>query len=372
MPSPHQSLAIALLVLWTPLLLPAFLVLRKHGVGRHLGWFYLLSLPLVRIVGAGIELGALASHPPDLGLYTASSILYAIGLVPLLLAAQGVSSRVNDKLPAPRLPMKVFMAAKLATIVGLALAIAAGTMLSPSADAGSQNTGRTLRRVAAIIFDVLCAGQVGAAVWFEYASLQLQYTKFKTVNTDSNRNPRLMITRQYFLTQALARMLVPHQSLAIALLVVWTALFPLSFFLASKHGSPRINIVPQMYIMGAATELIAFASAPQNIGFCILASTCYAVGLFGLLAMAQGVSRRVNNVLPAPYIPLGGLTAAEVVTAVGGMFSIAGCLVLAPDPPLLDAPSLHASHILCSIAAVISHVLCTGQVGVAMWFVTRR
>lgn len=88
----HGGLAIAVLIFYAVLIGPAIYVCIRHGFGRYLGWFYLVTLPIVRIVGAACQIAA--EQHPSVGLYTAAAICNGIGLVPLLLALMGFASRV--------------------------------------------------------------------------------------------------------------------------------------------------------------------------------------------------------------------------------------------------------------------------------------
>lgn len=88
------DLAIAILAFYAIGLPVAAYVCFRHGFGRQLGWFYLLLLPIVRIVGAAMQIAVENVHPPSVGLYTGAAVLYSIGLVPLLLCLMGLLKRV--------------------------------------------------------------------------------------------------------------------------------------------------------------------------------------------------------------------------------------------------------------------------------------
>jgi hypothetical protein len=88
------DLAIAILAFYAIGLPVAAYVCSRHGFGRQLGWFYLLLLPFVRLVGAAMEIAAENINPPSTGLYTGAAVLYSIGLVPLLLCLMGLLKRM--------------------------------------------------------------------------------------------------------------------------------------------------------------------------------------------------------------------------------------------------------------------------------------
>jgi hypothetical protein len=86
------GLSIAVLIFYALGLLPAVFLCIRHGFGRHAGWLYLLTLPIVRIVGASCEIAA--EQSPSVGLYTAAAVCNGIGVVPLLLAIMGILNRM--------------------------------------------------------------------------------------------------------------------------------------------------------------------------------------------------------------------------------------------------------------------------------------
>jgi len=88
----HGGLSIAVLIYYSVGILGALYVCKKQGFGRAAGWLYLVTLPLVRIVGAACEIAA--EQSPSVGLYTAAAICNSIGLVPLILTLTAFVSRV--------------------------------------------------------------------------------------------------------------------------------------------------------------------------------------------------------------------------------------------------------------------------------------
>lgn len=87
----HGGLSIAVLIFYAIGILPASYVCYRHGIGRHAGWLYLLTLPIVRIVGAACQIAA--EQKPSVGLYTAAAVCNGIGLVPLLLTLLSMLKR---------------------------------------------------------------------------------------------------------------------------------------------------------------------------------------------------------------------------------------------------------------------------------------
>lgn len=87
------GLSVAILIFYIIGLVPAVYVVYKQGPGRHGGWLYLVSLPIVRIVGASAEIAAEQQTNPSSGLITTAAICNGIGLVPLLLVLLSLVQR---------------------------------------------------------------------------------------------------------------------------------------------------------------------------------------------------------------------------------------------------------------------------------------
>ncbi|KAL2786450.1 hypothetical protein BJX66DRAFT_30782 [Aspergillus keveii] len=105
--TPHQSLSLALLILYTPALYPTSLLLHRHGLGHAWGWLYLFVFTVLRILGAALQFASGYTHDEDNGLRVAARMLASIGVMTLLLGMlEGVEilkpSLRNDPIP-PRL-----------------------------------------------------------------------------------------------------------------------------------------------------------------------------------------------------------------------------------------------------------------------------
>jgi hypothetical protein len=88
----YGKLSIAVLVYYLLALPVSAWICIRHGFGRHAGWFYLMTMSVVRIVGACLRIAA-DEHPSE-GLYIGAAVLSSIGLAPLLLALMGMIKRV--------------------------------------------------------------------------------------------------------------------------------------------------------------------------------------------------------------------------------------------------------------------------------------
>jgi hypothetical protein len=88
----YGKLSIAIVVYYTLALPIAVYICIRHGFGRQAGWFYLLSLALIRIVGGALRIASEEHYSQ--GTLIASETLSSIGLAPLLLALLGMIKRV--------------------------------------------------------------------------------------------------------------------------------------------------------------------------------------------------------------------------------------------------------------------------------------
>ena len=93
MPSPSESLDIAELAIFSPLLLLTLFVIYRHGIHRQSGWIYLSIFCLIRIIGGALGIAA-ARNPSNVSDLKWSAILGSIGISPLLLASLGLLKRM--------------------------------------------------------------------------------------------------------------------------------------------------------------------------------------------------------------------------------------------------------------------------------------
>ena len=93
MPSPSESLDIAELAIFLPLLLLTLSVIYRHGFHRQSGWIYLSIFCLIRIIGGALGIAA-ARNPSNVSDLEWSAILGSIGISPLLLASLGLLKRM--------------------------------------------------------------------------------------------------------------------------------------------------------------------------------------------------------------------------------------------------------------------------------------
>lgn len=93
MSSSRESLAIAELAIYIPLLIITILVLTRHGRRKSLGWKYLSGFVTTRITGAAVAIAS-AKNPTSDELDLWTGILDSAGIGPLLLAGLGLLKRM--------------------------------------------------------------------------------------------------------------------------------------------------------------------------------------------------------------------------------------------------------------------------------------
>jgi hypothetical protein len=152
----YGRLQIAVLAYFILALPVAIYICIRQGWGRHAGWLYLLSLTLVRIVGAILRI--VSETHPSTGVIIAAAVFAAIGLIPLLLCFMGMVKRVNDGTRGRKMPPRAFQFIHLITIIGLALAIAGASMTGSDESASTMKTATTLRKASSILFLVSVIG----------------------------------------------------------------------------------------------------------------------------------------------------------------------------------------------------------------------
>ena len=163
---PREVLDVIELVYYIPALVLAVILCVKHGIGRQLGWIYLLALALLRIIGAST--GIANYNHPSKGLSEASNVTYNIGLSPLVLMLIGILKRVlvlsglsrlsegltadrNDGMEHHRLPPLLLNQLHLPPLAGIILAAIGGSDVF-SSKSSDVDEGWTLTKVAVLIF----------------------------------------------------------------------------------------------------------------------------------------------------------------------------------------------------------------------------
>lgn len=95
----RDGISILQLIFYLPAFFLAVWLCYRHGFRRNAGWFYLVLLSLIRIIGACAQLETISSHAD--GVETTAAICISIGLSPLILLCLGLLSRVYVPFPPP-------------------------------------------------------------------------------------------------------------------------------------------------------------------------------------------------------------------------------------------------------------------------------
>ena len=89
---PSESLSIAELVIYPPILIANIFVLIRHGFSRQSGWIFLASFCIIRITGASFGVAYANTH--NINDLEWSAILGSVGISALLLSTAGILQRV--------------------------------------------------------------------------------------------------------------------------------------------------------------------------------------------------------------------------------------------------------------------------------------
>ena len=89
----QESIAIAEIVVYIPILFLTLFVIFRHGFHRQLGWIYLGIFGAIRLASAAFKIEE-TQNPTNITDIEWASILTSIGLSPLLLASLGLLKRV--------------------------------------------------------------------------------------------------------------------------------------------------------------------------------------------------------------------------------------------------------------------------------------
>ena len=181
-----ESLAIAQLAIYVPVLFASIVVVIRHGFHKQLGWIFLAILAIVRIIGSGFEIAAV-KNPHNSADIEWGAILQSVGISPLLLASLGLLKRIIDETPTHvssnsgfQIPLLAFSVVAqlskrltknapassrrgqviqllyLPCTIAFILCIVGGTDLA-SAKPSDQHSGKSLLKAGIILFVVVYA-----------------------------------------------------------------------------------------------------------------------------------------------------------------------------------------------------------------------
>lgn len=145
----RQILDIVILAYYAIAFILSLWLVVKHGFARQIGCFYLALLAILRLIGAGTGYASI-NHPASQELLETSVICTSIGISPLLLALLGILSRINNGMNGYRLSYNWSRIIHIPVIVGLILALVAGTKQF-SSNSSTRNTSEHLLEGAVIL-----------------------------------------------------------------------------------------------------------------------------------------------------------------------------------------------------------------------------
>ena len=143
-----SRLAIAELVFYLPALVLSILVNLRHGFRRENGWFYLVLLAVIRLVGNSMEIAANSEN--SVNLFVGAAVLNGVGLSPLLLAMAAMLKRVNKDLLSEPLS-RILNLVRIPILVALILTAYGGSQLYGEASPSQYQTGQNIARAGIII-----------------------------------------------------------------------------------------------------------------------------------------------------------------------------------------------------------------------------
>ncbi|CAK7223306.1 hypothetical protein SBRCBS47491_005163 [Sporothrix bragantina] len=156
----YNDISIVQLAFFIPSLLVAGTLSYRHGFKRSAGWIYLVILSLMRIIGAGMELGTISS-PDNANLAIGAQTLQNVGLSPLILVLLGLVTRsylAMSEGSRPSLPnARILRLLQLLVVVGLILSIVGGVNMG-------NEVGDEIANGSTISYSISTESKVGIAL----------------------------------------------------------------------------------------------------------------------------------------------------------------------------------------------------------------
>ncbi|RFU74339.1 hypothetical protein TARUN_7966 [Trichoderma arundinaceum] len=155
----HESLGIAQIVFYVPIVPTAIWLMKRNGrIRPRLAWWPLIPFSLMRLAGGPVLIAF--EQNPSIGLYVAAIILLNVGVVPLIIATLGYVRIVSN----PR-ANKIGTILRLCIFVAIGL-LAAGGGVSSSGTPSAMNTSRTLTLIGYIVFAVVHVVLISIMLFF--------------------------------------------------------------------------------------------------------------------------------------------------------------------------------------------------------------
>jgi hypothetical protein len=199
--SSHDGLAIAEIVIYSPLVVLSFALCIRHSFRVFVGWLFLLIFCAIRIAGPALQLANI-NNPKTVAFHTTPIELFAVGQVVLLYTALGLLARVADGINNIRntgIKGLYFQLLRLPLIAGIVLVII-GTVTSASTWISSGNYPiDRLTKIGTIIIVVAFAVLVLMALVFVPHRAEAEYPEALLFDTILASLPLILIRLIYSL-----------------------------------------------------------------------------------------------------------------------------------------------------------------------------
>ncbi|KAM3413993.1 hypothetical protein BST61_g10657 [Cercospora zeina] len=179
----HGILAVAELAFFAPAFVVSVGLCIKHNIIRNSGWFYMVLISILRMVGASCVLYMETQNNYSSGLQETAAITSAVGTAPLLLALLGFVSRVNESMRPGGISKNAFRAIHLVSLAALVLSVFGGINTAKS-HKDSYDLGRTLLKAGAVVFFF---------IWMALSALAI-YTFCRASRAPSSESKLLLVS----------------------------------------------------------------------------------------------------------------------------------------------------------------------------------
>lgn len=157
----HGDLAAAEVAFYSLSFCLSIFVCFRQGFAKNLGWFYLVTISILRIIGASSTLYIATHNDASTSVYETAIITSSIGTAPLILVLLGFLERINQRMYQKGIGLSVFRPIHLLSLAAFILAIVGGVKKSHES---SYMTGKACLEAASIIFLVNFLALAVAAV----------------------------------------------------------------------------------------------------------------------------------------------------------------------------------------------------------------
>ncbi|KAI0651508.1 hypothetical protein C8Q79DRAFT_1114459 [Trametes meyenii] len=148
-------ISIVVIVIYIPILIIGVLLSFRYGFAREAGWIFLVILSIIRFIGAITHILS-EENPTNTTYRIIYGIMESAGVSPLLVATLGfLRTTTQYGLDETVLVVRGLRLVGLAAIIGLVLAIVAGTEIGDASKQSTLDSANNLRHASAILFAVV-------------------------------------------------------------------------------------------------------------------------------------------------------------------------------------------------------------------------